>query len=293
MSRAETTSRGRLLKLTIVLAVLGPLLFSARARAQTNQPQPSARKFDEFGDIDLSAIKARLDNFAIALQHEPNVRGFIVVYRSRRDLEGLSHRLALRMKNYLLYNHTLAKERIVMVDGGAALCLTQELWVVDPGAAPKPREDAYSRDYWPSDMSRQFDEFHFPLLQDDVGYDDDINAEDSPDALEAFAAALREAPGSRACIIVYAQYRVQRDEDHDGSGRVTRARRRILRDPPGTARRILQTEKNYLTGTFGIAPSRVKLVDGGHRNVRAVELWVVPPGARAPGARPNAFPPRR
>lgn len=291
MSRAETASRGRLLKLTIILAVLGPLLFSARAGAQ-EKPQPSARKFDEFGDIDLSYIKARLDNFAMAFHQEPQARGFIVVYRSRRDMDGLSHRLALRMKNYMIYNRGFSKEKIVTVDGGEALCLTQELWVVDPGAAPKPREDAYSRHYWSSDVAWQFDLFHYPLLRDDVGYDNDLTAEDSPDILEAFAAALRKAPDSRACIIVYAQYRIERDEDYDDSGRVTRTRRRVRRDPPGTARKILRTEKNYLTRTFGIAPSRVKLVDGGYRNVRAVELWVVPPGAPAPVARPNAFPRR-
>ena len=289
MSGAETASRGRLLKLTIILAVLGPLLFSARAGAQTNQ-QPAAHKFDEFGDIDLSYIKARLDGFAIALLSKPDARGFIVVYRSRRDLVGLSHRLALRMKNYLIYNHALTKERIVMVDGGAALCLTQELWVVDPGAAPEPRSDAYSRHYQPSDVAWMFDDFYYPILQDDVQYDDELTAGNSPDVLEAYAAALRKAPGARACIIVYAQYRIEHYEYYDDSGRPTRARPRVRLDPPGTARKILRTEKNYLTTTYGIAPSRVKLVDGGYRNIRTVELWVVPAGARAPIPTPNTFP---
>jgi hypothetical protein len=58
--------------------------------AQAN-PQ-AARKFDEFSDIQSSDLMARLDNFAIQLQNEPTVKGFILVYRSRRDLQGLSNR---------------------------------------------------------------------------------------------------------------------------------------------------------------------------------------------------------
>ncbi|HEY0376354.1 MAG TPA: hypothetical protein VGC87_05290 [Pyrinomonadaceae bacterium] len=292
-SRAETTSRGRLLKLTIILAALGPLLFYASPAAAQDKPQPSARKFDEFGDILMTDIKARLDGFTIALLGEPQARGFLVVYRSRRDLNGLSHRLALRMRNYLIYNRGLTKEKIVTVDGGEALCLAQELWIVEPGAAPKPRADAYSRHYRPADVAWQFDEFYYPLVQDDFGYDDDITVEDSPDNLEAFAAELRKAPDSQACVIVYAQYRVERLEDDDASGRVKRAARRVRLDPPGTARKILRTEQKYLTGTFGIAASRIKLVDGGYRSVRAAELWLLPPGARAPAPRPDAFPRRR
>src|SRR5215212_4401432 len=83
----------------------------------------AARKFDEFGDIEYSDKIARLDNFAIQLQNEPNARGFIIVYRSRRDLPGISNRYALWMKNYMVMTRGLDKERIATVDGGEAGCL--------------------------------------------------------------------------------------------------------------------------------------------------------------------------
>ena len=93
--------------------------------------------------VDAFDLAARLDNFAVRLQEQPNVRGYLIVYRSRRDLPGLSHALALRMKNYLVQRRGLPKERVIVVDGGVASALTQELWIASPGSAPKPRDDAY------------------------------------------------------------------------------------------------------------------------------------------------------
>jgi hypothetical protein len=116
------------------------LLICANAPAQPNNQV--ARKFDEFGDILISDLKARLDNFGVQLLQEPNSRGFIMVYRSRRDLPGLSHALAIRSRDYILDTHSALKDRLALVDGGVAMCLTQELWIVPLGSAPKPREDA-------------------------------------------------------------------------------------------------------------------------------------------------------
>lgn len=272
-SRAGTTSRGRLFKSALFLAALGPLLFSNPAAAQ--EQRPSARKFDEFGDIDLSAIKARLDNFAIQIQHEPAKRGFLIVYRSRSNLPGLSNRRALWLRDYLLYNNSIPKERLVVVDGGPAECFMHELWVVDPGAAPKPREDAYSRTFFPTDSALKFDELYYPLRSDPRP--DDVSASGvSTYELEGFAAALRQHPRARAYVIAYKQ----RNRDRRS-------------DAPGVSRLMLRTVRGDLIREFGIAPARITVADGGYRFWRGVELWVMPPGARPPVATPNAYPPAR
>ena len=70
------------------------------APAQTSNP--TARKFDEFGDILASDLVARLDNFAVTLSNEPGSKAFLMVYRTRRDLPGLSSRYAHRMRSYLV-----------------------------------------------------------------------------------------------------------------------------------------------------------------------------------------------
>ena len=275
-SRADATFKGRLLKLAITLAALGPLLFCVHEASAQDKPRPSARKFDEFGDILHSDLIARLDNFAIQIQQEPNVRGFIIVYRSRRDLPGLSNRLALISKDYLTSSRGLPKERIVTVDGGAAACLTQELWIVEPGAAPTPRADAYSRSYRSTSVARKFDEFYYPLREDNMELTDGMSIGDSPEALEGFATALREQPRARAYVIAYKQ--------HHPEGRT---------DSPGTARRMLQAVKEKLVKVYGIPASRITVADGGYRVLRELELWIVPRGVRVPVATPNVFPRKR
>lgn len=293
-SRADATSRGRLIKLTIILAVLCPLLLSGRAATAQDKQPPAARKFDEFGDIYMTDIKARLDNFGIVLQGEPETRGFIIVYRSRRDLAGLSNRLAQRMKSYLIYNRGIAKNRLVTVDGGVAGCLTQELWIVPPGAAPTPRKDAYLRSLPDTDAARKFDEFYYYLPRDIAEEYDSFDVGGSPDSLESFAAALRSEPRARAYVIAYGRFSSGMSwMEYDKKGHVKRAGRRVFLDPPGTARKVAAAVKDNLSRTFGIAPSRIIIVDGGHRTQRLVELWIVPRGVHAPVATPNAFPRRR
>ena len=131
-------TRFALLTLLLLLATLtGAIRFVS---AQTEDK--TALKFDEFGDILYSDLAARLDNFAVAVQNQPSARGFLIVYRTRRDIAGLSHRLAMRMKNYLVNSRGLEAARLATVDGGIADHLTQELWIVPAGAAPIPRSDA-------------------------------------------------------------------------------------------------------------------------------------------------------
>jgi hypothetical protein len=238
--------------------------------AQDVKPQ-GARKFDEFGDIYLTDIKARLDNFAIQLQQEPTARGFIIIYRSRRDLVGLNTRLAARMKYYLVNLRGIDSSRVVTVDGGTADCLTQELWIVPSGATPTPRNDAHSNQFIDTDSAWKFDEYYYPLLED---YDEgDAYAGNS---LDAFADALAKYPRTLAYIIAYPQY--------------TRERRA---DPPKTSARMLRAVKGDLVTSYKIAPSRIRLMNGGYRKLRQIELWVVPRGEHAPIATPNSFPKRR
>ena len=106
--------------------------------------KPTAEKFDEFGDVLWSDLIARLDNYALQLMNQPNTMGFVVVYRTRRDLPGLSHALAMRSKEYLAMTRGLPRDRVSTVDGGIAEHLTQELWIVPPGSKLVPRAECES-----------------------------------------------------------------------------------------------------------------------------------------------------
>jgi hypothetical protein len=88
----------RLANFSLVLIVV--LTFCTAAAAQTG----TARKFDEFvGEVDEEDLLARLDNFAIALNDDPQSQGQIIVYRTRRDGPSVSHRHGLRAKDYLVH----------------------------------------------------------------------------------------------------------------------------------------------------------------------------------------------
>ena len=257
---------------------------SASAQDQNNR----ARKFDEFGDIQSSHLIARLDNFAAELGSDPAAKGFVVVYRGRRDLKGLSNAYAIRSKAYLVNSRRLPRERVVTVDGGEANCLTQELWIVPAGTAPIPRNDAYPRHFADLDSARKIDEFSYDLS---LNRRRRVLTEypTEADYLETFANQLRAEKHSMAYIIAYAHF--SRRRQLVGDSDYVYYERRI--DPDGTARRRLRFEKNILVKAYGIEPSRIRLIDGGYRTWRSVEFWIVSRGAHAPIPTPNSFPPQR
>jgi len=272
---------------TLTLLSLSFMIGSDRAILAQAKNEP-ARKFDEFGDVQYSDLIARLDNFAIALQGEPKSKGFIVAYRSRRDLPGLSNRTALRSKNYLVNSRGVSHERLVTVDGGDAECLTQELWVAAPGTTPIPRGDAYSRNFPDVDSARKFDEYGYDLGENGGG--EPLQTSTEADYLEPFANALRSQKHSLAYIIVYAHFTKRRQLVGNDNYDVHYERRM---DPVSTTQRRLVFEKKVLTKVYSIAPARIRLIDGGYRKWRAIELWIVPRGEHAPIRTPNSFPPRR
>ncbi|MDT4955449.1 MAG: hypothetical protein QOJ02_3587 [Acidobacteriota bacterium] len=259
-----------LLKLLIILPIIC-IALPLDSFAQSQSSTQAARKFDEFGDIYLTDIKARLDNFAIQLQNEPGTRAFIIVYRSRRDLPGLSSRLAKRMRDYLVDIRGFSAERVVTVDGGIASSLVQELWIVPVGATPTPRSDAHSNQFIDTDSAWKFDEYYYPLPGK---YDE--GDEYAGSSLEAFADALLKYPRALAYILAYPQYSVERRPE-----------------PPGTALKMLAAVKAQLVGKYHIAPARIKFMNGGYRKQRQIELWIVPRGEHPPIPTPNAFPKKR
>jgi hypothetical protein len=246
---------------------------------------PIARKFDGFGDVQLSDLAARLDNFAIALQNEPQQKGFIMVYRSRRDLPGLSSALAEWSKNYLVYNRGFAEGRIIAIDGGIADCVSQEFWLVPLGAAPTARSDAYDSTFEDLESTRKF--------YADSFYARDFVAEtysfDVSNAFEGYSQALRKAPKSFAYLIGYAGYRTEYISEFNKNGIEIKRRRRVIIEPVREARRQIAREKALLVNKYKIPASRIRTTFGGYRDWPTMELWIVPGGAHAPIATPNKF----
>jgi hypothetical protein len=277
--------------LLLVLLILVPWIAEKQTLTFAQSTPLAARKFDEFGDIQNSDLIARLDNFAIQLQNEPTSKGFILVYRTRRDLPGLNNRIAFRSKDYLVNSRGVSSYRLVTVDGGEADCQTQELWIVPPGTAPTPRGDAYQRYFSDLDSPRKIDEYGFEVPVRSSRARHESRDEPNVEYLEAFATQLQKEPRTTACIIVYAQYNPRPGlVDYYGNYEPLRDRRV---DPPGTARQRLNIEQRLLIRVFGIRAKRITTINGGYRKRRMVELWIVPHGEHTPIPTPNSFPAKR
>jgi hypothetical protein len=110
-------------------------------------------KFDEYVDICDEDEMARLDDFAIQLQSNPELQAYIVFYegrcysscgydyprhRPRRPLRGEAEARASRTESYLMNSRNLDRERIFVTSGGHRESWTAELWIVPKGEKPPP-----------------------------------------------------------------------------------------------------------------------------------------------------------
>jgi hypothetical protein len=93
-------------------------------------------KFDEFPDISRNDEKARLDNYAIALQNDPTSTAYVIVYPGRSGKKGDVQYHANRIVEYLVHSRGLDKSRIVTLVGPARDNLFVELWITPQGATP-------------------------------------------------------------------------------------------------------------------------------------------------------------
>jgi hypothetical protein len=85
-------------------------------------PAPSAQDnfdpFDFYGKISWEDEKARLDNFAAALQENPDVVGYIIVYASLRSCVGEARAHARRAKDYLVKTRHIRQNQLRAIAGG-------------------------------------------------------------------------------------------------------------------------------------------------------------------------------
>lgn len=274
--------------ITLIVAALLSLICAEGHPFIAQAGNQSARLIDEYGDINYEDEIARLDNFAVQLQNEPNAKAHIIIYRSRRDLPGLNHRHGFMVKHYLVDSRGIAPERIVIVEGGIRSCMSVELWLMPAGAALPPLKWTYTYSHIDITDTFKYDGHGYSLPHDINAYGE-LNFSNkgiAPELLAGYAEALKKKPDARAFIIAYEQYCKDCWYEEDG-------RPKVLRDSRSTARRMLKDEKGILMNRYGISPSRIVTVNGGYRRYRAVELWIVPKGADTPVPSPTVIPSRR
>ena len=117
---------------------MGGYNLECAADCAVNLPLPKiiGDRFDEFGDIPRNDEKARLDNFAIALQNDPTATGYLIVYPGRTSKRREVQDHFGRVIEYLANSRQIDKARIRTIEGPKKDELRVELWVAPQGAPP-------------------------------------------------------------------------------------------------------------------------------------------------------------
>lgn len=96
----------------------------------------SSTQVDYYPPIRLNDEKARLDNFAIQLQNDPNAKGYIIVYGGAKAKPNEKRLRIKRAYDYVTNTRGISSDRIVTREGGVRDVTTTELWIVPLGADP-------------------------------------------------------------------------------------------------------------------------------------------------------------
>lgn len=89
---------------------------------------------DEFGRAASGDMKARLDNFIIYLQNQPDSRAYIISYTGRLDAANTAKRRNDFMQNYIFKTRGMSLDRISFIEGGYREEIATEIWLAKPGA---------------------------------------------------------------------------------------------------------------------------------------------------------------
>ncbi|HEU0144159.1 MAG TPA: hypothetical protein VFQ47_05185 [Nitrososphaera sp.] len=222
-----------------------------------------ARLFDSYGSITSEDAGARLDNFAVQLQNEPNMDGYVIGYGPEGEGSGTGNYLLRVTKDYLVNARGFEPQRIQTIYGGRYKNPSEvatELWIVTQGVdVPKPKNYKTKLET----ITGKFTEYK--------AWDGFADGADGPSlgnvTLAAFADILRQQPNAIAYIVAF----------------------NLRSATPGTWRRVAKRDANDLQG-YGIQADRIKIIHGGsvkgdkNEDIQQarVQLWILPSDAPPP-----------
>jgi hypothetical protein len=252
-------------RFALVICLMALCAFSPYVPAQDATGKPTrleaAAKFDEYGQLRGCDHSARLDNFAVSLQNDPGLDGYILIYGPQGDGWGGGKSQFSVIKDYLVNSRGLVEDRIKFVYGGRNNNLREpkiELWLAPQGAGP-PEPQHFETEIktfkgkfaeWPA-----WDDISVILTEEGEG--PGLPVADA--TLASFADMLQQQKETTAYVVAY-----------NGPDAV-----------PGAWRRVAEKNVSRLK-TQGVESDRIKLIFGGNDKATKVQLWILPNGAPAP-----------
>ena len=241
----------------VLISLFSPV--NLRAQEAASHESGAARKFDEFTRVGGCDHSARLDNFAIQLQTEPEMIGYVIAYGPEGEASGTGNfRLRVSL-DYLVNSRGIDPQRIKTIYGGRYKDLEEsvsELWIAPPGAEA-PEIVKYENKA--GEFTGKFIEeptWDGPIFEGDETTGPPVGNV----TLASFADMLRLQPKTYAYIVVY-----EDDESKPGAwGRISARVTRILQDH------------------YGLQANRTKIIFGGYDKKSKLQLWILPMGAPPP-----------
>jgi hypothetical protein len=241
----------------VLISLFSPVNLHAQEAA--SQATGAARKFDEFTRVGGCDHSARLDNFAIQLQTEPETIGYVIAYGPEGEGSGTGNfRLRVSL-DYLVNSRGIDPQRIKTIYGGRYKDLEEsvsELWIAPPGAEA-PEIVKYENKA--GEFTGKFIEE--PTWDGPIFEGDETTGPPIGDVtLASFADMLRLQEKSYAYIVVY--------EDDESK--------------PGAWGRISARVAKGLQVHYGVSADRTKIIFGGYDKKSKLQLWILPMGAPPP-----------
>ncbi|MGI8565836.1 MAG: hypothetical protein ACR2LZ_05050 [Pyrinomonadaceae bacterium] len=210
------------------------------------------------GHCDLTA---RLDNLAIQLQNEPDMKAYVISFDTPEKKHGYADWQLKQARFYLTRSRGIDPARIVVIDGGNSNDkggLT-ELWTVPEGATP-PFELPEAGKYAVKEFRGKFDTYatdeNIYREMVEMGF---VSADISH---TEFADKLKQQPKSVGYLVI----------------------RTSKNSPLGAWRRIARRDEHILQKDYGVETTRLKSIHGGLSDGEhaQVELWILPKSASPP-----------
>jgi hypothetical protein len=134
-----------MIKILSLIAVFGLSIIAFPEGADTRE----AILVDKIGDVCCEDEKARLDNFAVQLQNDPQAHGYIIFYGGKQHhypscqnsslmlpRRGEAEARVARMKPYLVDSRGIRQEKVTVINGGYRKSFQVDLWLVPKGVIP-------------------------------------------------------------------------------------------------------------------------------------------------------------
>ena len=100
------------MKLLITISLCATLLSAPTTPFGGKKPVPTT-PFDEYGEIAWEDEKPRLDNFAIQLQQDSDLIGYVLVYDAAGGCGGEAQARAIRAKRYVVEHRGVPWNRVI------------------------------------------------------------------------------------------------------------------------------------------------------------------------------------